>query len=278
MTTIASSRHSSESEEHYTPPTIVEAARLALGGFDLDPASCDEANMWIKSPRIFTQEDDGFTRPWWGRVFLNPPGGLSDDQQRRVKGKCRETGSCGLPIGHTHSGVEASQKKWWFKLSREFAAGRVKSAIFVCFSVELLQNAQVKTPVGLTTPLDHSLCFPARRVAYVKPGGEVGVQPPHASCIVYMGTDQERFADAFRPIGRVLVGGTTMRNGHANGATEKTKVLSKNDLLKRIDRGAQAMLGVSRVEAFKMLDRGDLRGTIAADELTGLRMLLVPRC
>ncbi len=68
-----------------------------------------------------------------------------------------------------------------------------------------------------------------------------------------------------------------MRNGHANGATEKTKVLSKNDLLKRIDRGAQAMLGVSRVEAFKMLDRGDLRGTIAADELTGLRMLLVPR-
>ena len=211
MTTIAplatASRHSSETEEHYTPTTIVEAGRLALGGFDLDPASCDEANVWIKAPRIFTREDDGFTRPWWGRVFLNPPGGLSDDQQRRVKGKCRETGSCGLPIGHTHSGVEASQKKWWFKLSREFDAGRgrVKSAIFVCFSVELLQNAQVETPAGLTTPLDHSLCFPARRVAYVKPGGEVGAQPPHASCIVYLGRDQERFANAFRPIGRVLI-------------------------------------------------------------------------
>lgn len=200
------SRHSSETGEHYTPPHIVSAARNALAGFiNLDPASCEEANLTVRADRIFTREDDGFTKPWHGHVFLNPPGGLSDDRQRTVKAKCRETGSCGLPPGHVHNGVQASQKKWWFKLAREFADGRVRDAIFVCFSVELLQNAQVETPAGLTTPLDHALCFPARRVAYVKPGGEVGTQPPHASCIVYLGPDPDRFARAFRDIGRVLI-------------------------------------------------------------------------
>jgi hypothetical protein len=199
-------RHSSESSEHHTPTSIVDPARVTLGEIDLDPASCVEANSWIKAKSIFTREDDGYTKPWHGRVFLNPPGGLSDDQQRLVKMKCRETGSCGLPVPHTHSGVEASQKKWWFKLAKEFTEGRVQAAIFVCFSVELLQNTQVETPAGLPIPLDFPICFPARRVAYLKPGGAVGAQPPHASCIVMLGDVEfeKRFAEAFAKVGRVV--------------------------------------------------------------------------
>jgi hypothetical protein len=198
-------RHSSESSEHYTPPAIVDAARAALGGFDLDPASCPEANAWIRADRIFTREDDGFRRPWLGRIFLNPPGGLSDDQQRPVKLKCRETGACGLPVPHTHDGVESSQKKWWFKLARELAAGRVRAAIFVCFSIELLQNTQCETPAGLRIPLDFPICFPARRVSYVKPGGAIGTAPPHASAIVGLGLDPRAFASAFAAIGRTFI-------------------------------------------------------------------------
>ncbi len=197
------SRHSSETAEHYTPDYISAPARRVLGGISLDPASCDEANAWIRAERIFTRDDDGFVRPWWGRVFLNPPGGLSDNQQRPVKGKCRETGSCGLPIGHTHEGVEASQKKWWFKLAREFAQGRVQAAIFVCFSVELLQNTQVETPDGLPIPLYFPICYPSRRVPYVKPGGKVGSQPPHASCIIALG-HLPTFEEEFSRIGYVV--------------------------------------------------------------------------
>jgi len=201
-------RYSSESNEYYTPRWIVEPARKTLGAFDLDPASCDEANAWIKAARIFTYEDDGFVRPWWGHVFLNPPGGLSDDQQRLVKRKCREEGTCGLPIGHTHEGVGSSQKKWWFKLAREYGSGNVKAAIFVCFSVELLQTTQVETPTGLHIPLDFHICYPSRRVSYVKPGGSADGQSPHASCLVLLagrGTDYaERFASSFAPLGRVV--------------------------------------------------------------------------
>jgi hypothetical protein len=141
-------------------------------------------------------------------VFLNPPGGRSDDLERVVKSKCREEGTCGLPVGHVHSGVEANQKKWWFKLADEYRVGRVQAAVFVCFSVELLQNTQCGTPDGLAIPLDFPICFPSRRVAYVKPGGLVGASPPHASAIVLvaptLSPSVARFVEAFSPIGRVV--------------------------------------------------------------------------
>jgi hypothetical protein len=200
-------RHSSESNEHLTPPAIVEAARVALGGvIDLDPASCAEANEWIGANKIFTYEDNGYKKPWAGRVFLNPPGGLSDSLERPVKIKCRDTGACGLPVPHTHEGVESSQKKWWFKLAGEWREHRVTDAVFICFSVELLQTTQNNTPDGLPIPLDFPICFPSNRIAYVKPGGKIGTAPPHASCIIGLGdvTFNRRFADVFAPIGRVI--------------------------------------------------------------------------
>jgi len=200
-------RHSSESAEHFTPSAIVDAARVTLGGvIDLDPASCAEANAWIKATHIYTYEDDGFTKSWSGRVLLNPPGGLSDRQQRPVKPKCRETGACGLPVPHAHDGVESSQKKWWFKLAREHAEKRITAAIFVCFSVELLQTSQQGTPDSLPLPLDFPICFPSKRISYVKPGGSVGTAPPHASCIICLGDSEyeERFRIMFAPIGRVI--------------------------------------------------------------------------
>jgi len=190
-------RHSSASNEHYTPLLIVEAARLTLSAIDLDPASCEAANRVVKAARIFTKDDNGLVQPWHGRVFNNPPGGLI-------------------------RGVGSSQKTWWFKLAAEWRSGRVSAAIFVCFSVELFQVAQVDTPAGLPTPLDLPFCVPASRVAYLTPSDQFGLftgepelregaSPPHSSAVVFFpprvetAEAIERFRAAFGPIGKVVI-------------------------------------------------------------------------
>jgi DNA N-6-adenine-methyltransferase (Dam) len=57
-----------KSQVHITPRWIL----TALGRFDLDPCAADP-RPWDCARRNFTERDDGLSRPWTGRVFLNPP-------------------------------------------------------------------------------------------------------------------------------------------------------------------------------------------------------------
>lgn len=54
------------SDEWYTPPYIIKA----LGEFDLDPCA---ARGRVTAKNHFYKEDDGLSRDWDGRVWLNPP-------------------------------------------------------------------------------------------------------------------------------------------------------------------------------------------------------------
>lgn len=54
-----------------TPPHILQA----LGSFDLDPCACSEPRPWPTAKAHYAKEDDGLSRPWRGRVWLNPPYG-----------------------------------------------------------------------------------------------------------------------------------------------------------------------------------------------------------
>lgn len=57
-------------DEWLTPPEILQS----LGTFDLDPCS-PIARPWPTAANHYTIMDDGLSRPWHGRVWLNPPYG-----------------------------------------------------------------------------------------------------------------------------------------------------------------------------------------------------------
>jgi ParB family chromosome partitioning protein len=59
--------------EWYTPKEYIEAARKALGRIDLDPASSAIAQKTVKAESFYSKDDDGLTKAWTGRVWLNPP-------------------------------------------------------------------------------------------------------------------------------------------------------------------------------------------------------------
>lgn len=187
MNTVPSAVVSSGSAEWYSPPELVEPARQVFGGFDLDPASCEEANRCVRATRIFTVADDGLIRPWDvegrpSRVWLNPPSKQGEE----------------------------SAAEWWVWLAREFVEGRVRCGAFVVFNLSTVQVALAAARRhGLPPPQWGSRVEPGRRIAYLKPArslplpgiadasAERGKSPPHPSAVVLL-SDEPALHDAWR--------------------------------------------------------------------------------
>lgn len=159
---------SKKSDEWYTPARVAGVAQSVLGGIDLDPASCEEANQVIRAGRIYTQEENGLepTNPWSGRVWLNPP----------------------------YSLVGAFTER----LLHEVALGHVTAAM-------LLVNAATET--NWFAPLwAYPICFLRGRVQFLKPGGGSGDSPTKGSALIYVARDPdiEFFVRHASPLGPVV--------------------------------------------------------------------------
>jgi ParB family chromosome partitioning protein len=157
---------SSESVEWYTPEEYVEAARAVLGTIDLDPASCAKANETVKATKFYTRKDDGLSKPWAGRVWLNPPYG------------------------------EDGTGQWVDKLVLEHQDGRTTAAI-------LLVNA-VTDRKWFAPLFDHVICFTNHRIKFYVTD-DVPDSPPSGNALVYFGKERKKFQEHFEQFGPCVV-------------------------------------------------------------------------
>jgi DNA N-6-adenine-methyltransferase (Dam) len=149
------------SAEHYTPFQYLDAARLVLGSIDLDPASCRDANEIVQAENFFTKKDDGLTKPWHGRVWLNPPYGR-------------------LPGAFVSKFID------------EFAVQRVTAGI-------LLVNAHCTDTEWFQPLWNGVLCFTDHRINFYGDDDRSG--STHGSVFAYFGPDEAKFAEVFKQFG-----------------------------------------------------------------------------
>lgn len=159
----------SDSDEWYTPPLYIEAARRVMGGIDLDPASCALANTVVQADEIFTVNEDGLQKPWKGRVWLNPPYGNLKD-------------------------------KFVDHLLLDYSDGRVEQAV-------LCLNAHAVDTVWFQPLWRHPVCLTHHRVRFF--GGQQNKDvddqaPTTGTAFVYVGLNEDAFAEEFSLFGPVL--------------------------------------------------------------------------
>lgn len=155
----------SGNNEWYTPKEYVDAARLVLGGIDLDPASCAIANKAIQAGRYYTKESNGLTQPWYGRIWLNPP---------------------------YAAGLVA---QFADKLSHHVQEGDVEAAIV------LVNNATETVWFNTLAGMAAAAVFPKRRIQFIMPDGGKKGSPIQGQTFLYIGNHPGKFLRIFQPFG-----------------------------------------------------------------------------
>lgn len=185
----------SEDFEYYTPSEILSLVREVMGEIDLDPASCAIANETVQADMFFTKEDDGLSKPWKGKVWMNHPfhKGEKACAKKCKKKKCDPKNAKGR--GHCITEDIPSNLEWINKLDSEYKCGNVTEALCITFS---------SMSEGWMWPLLHQLqCFPKGRIHYRKPDGTVDGSATKGSVITYFGPNKEKFREVFGRIGVV---------------------------------------------------------------------------
>lgn len=170
--------------EWYTPSEFLDAARCVLGGIDLDPASSDLAQENVKATRYYTLDDDGLSKPWHGRVWLNPP--YDADRVGKFVGK----------------------------LCAGYAAGEIAAAIL------LVNNATETKWFQAAAAVATAFCFPAGRIKFLDESGEPRGAPLQGQALLYFGTEPHTFISKFSAFGFCLARPSDDVGGLASRATQ----------------------------------------------------------
>lgn len=160
--------NNSGNNEWYTPSRYIEAARQVMGEIDLDPASSEIANQWVKAKTYFDEQTNGLDKKWFGRVWMNPP--------------------YAQPLINDFSQ----------KLTDEVKNGNVQEAIV------LTNNATETNWGGRLLANADAVCFNKGRIRFLQPDGSLKDAPLQGQMICYYGNNVERFIEVFNQFGVCL--------------------------------------------------------------------------
>ena len=182
--------HSSGEERWYTPPLVIKLARRVLGSIDLDPASDAFGNSRVGASSYYSKgvRGGGLAQPWYGKIFVNPPGGVVPDP----KGGKREVSQARL---------------FWDRLEAQRSNPAFVHAIYVAFSIEQLVRTQSHGEPSWGAPY-FPFVIPSARLRYTRPDGTEAEQPTHGCAVVYVPGSKDHtplFASAFKRIGAVCI-------------------------------------------------------------------------
>ena len=158
-----------KSNEWYTPPYIIDAAREVMGGIELDPASCAMAQETVRADRYYSKEDDGLSQEWKARtVWLNPP------------------------FGKDYGSLDA----WIDKLINECKSGNARTSI-------ALLPSSIHTS-GFHSLCGYPICFTRKRVRFIRPYEDQCQSNLYGNVFVYLGSNEQKFIEVFSKLGTVV--------------------------------------------------------------------------
>jgi DNA N-6-adenine-methyltransferase (Dam). len=156
--------HNSGVNEWYTPPEYIQAALRVMGRIDLDPASSEIANGVVKATLFYTAEDDGLSKFWAGKVWMNPP--YASELVARFVIKF---------VFHVQSG--------------DISEGMV-----------LVNNATETNWFEKLVSVSNAVVFPKGRVRFLDPDGNPGA-PLQGQAVLYVGPRADKFIAEFGDLG-----------------------------------------------------------------------------
>lgn len=160
--------NNSGNNEWYTPKQYIELAREVLGEIDVDPASCEYANETVMAKQFYSIENDGLTKHWYGKVWMNPP--YAADFVSRFTEKFIEE----YDNGNITEGIVL-----------------VNNATETSWFINMVQYAK-------------AVVFPKGRIRYESPTKETNA-PLQGQAFIYFGENAAKFISTFSSVGWAAV-------------------------------------------------------------------------
>lgn len=151
--------------EWYTPKEYIEAAVRVMGTIDLDPASNPVANEVVRASTFYSKDDNGLSKKWMGRVFMNPP--------------------------YASDLIKQFTSKFAFHVSE----GHISQGVV------LVNNATETEWFGELISCATAVVFPKGRIKFVDMDGKASGAPLQGQAFIYFGENDASFLEEFGAFG-----------------------------------------------------------------------------